>query len=256
MTPSPGGGKDEKQDRYDRPTPDHEGNEAAEIEPPHSNNGRGLKEDDGAAGRARVKSRCNAEDRGSADEVARPSPNLWGQRAGPMGRHPLVDEDAHDSVGSGTASDPPWGGSGKVPYGSAVIDASGVDQRRSHMNPWCHVTKIRMPGRAGESPSNFPTPDSHMTPTRRYAGGLPGRVADRPRRRVARSAASSPSSPGSSGFGWRGFVPPGPVFVPVEWTTATVRASLPGCAASWPARGVGERDRQPMDLTRKDLRVA
>jgi hypothetical protein len=115
MTPSPGGGKDEKQDRYDRPTPDHEGNEAAEIEPPHSNNGRGPKEDDGAAGRARVKSRCNAEDRGSADEVARPSPNLWGQRAGPMGRHPLVDEDAHDSVRWGTASDPPWGGSGKVP---------------------------------------------------------------------------------------------------------------------------------------------
>jgi hypothetical protein len=145
---------------------------------------------------------------------------------------------------------------GRYPHGRAVIDASGVDQRRSHMNPWCPVTKIQMPGRAGESASDFPTPESRRTPTGRYAGGLPVGVAGRPRRRVARSAASSPSSPGPSGFGWRGFVPPGPVFVPVEWTTATVRASLPCCAASWPARGVGERDRQPMDLTRKDLRVA
>lgn len=39
---------------------------------------------------------------------------------------------------------------GRYPYGGAVIDPSGLDQRRSHMNPWCHVTKIRMPGRAGE----------------------------------------------------------------------------------------------------------
>jgi len=115
MNPSPGGGKDDEQNRYDRPTPDDKGDQVAKIEPSDSNHWCGLKQDDGAAGRARVQRSCNAEDRWSANKTARPSLNVRGQRAGPMGRHPLVDDGAHDSLRSSTASDPPWGGSGKIP---------------------------------------------------------------------------------------------------------------------------------------------
>ena len=50
MNPSLGGCKNDEQNRYDRPTPDHKRNKAAEIEPLHSNDWCGLKQDDGEAG--------------------------------------------------------------------------------------------------------------------------------------------------------------------------------------------------------------